>query len=104
MNDLSVADVHGNMVNGSFAIGIENQITWTHITGFDPLSCIRLFSGYSRNTNTKIPENRLGKAGAICSIRQTGSAPYIWVTDKFQRIIDDLASQGRLLVCSFLHR
>ena len=23
MNDLSVADVHGNMVNGSFAIGIE---------------------------------------------------------------------------------
>ena len=35
MNDLAVSDIHGYMIDGSFAVGIEDQVSRAHLAGLN---------------------------------------------------------------------
>ena len=42
VDDLTIADVHGHMVNGSAAVSVEDQVSWPHLAGVDgpPYLCL----------------------------------------------------------------
>ena len=54
MYHLSVADVHRYVVDGSFAVAIEDQITRTHIAGFYSRTHLRLGTGIMRQADAEV--------------------------------------------------
>ena len=88
MHDLVIAYVDAHMSV------ITDQIS-RHFLGIaDRLASARLRAGRMRHRNTETSEHRHGKSGAVRSVCQAGSAPYIRISHKLQRIRRDRRSRS----------
>ena len=52
MDNLSVTDIHGYVIDGAFAVGVKDQVARAHLTGFDAPSGLCLLPGSSGKTDT----------------------------------------------------
>ena len=103
MNNLTVSNIHGNVIDCAAAVGIENQISWQHLAGFDRPSYFCLFSGGTGQTYTGcIAHHVLYKARTVGACIGIGSTPYISSAYKLQAIVYHLAPQRCLLIGPFL--
>ena len=105
MYHLSVADIHGNMVDRSLTVVIKDQITGLHLAGLDRGTGLGLVSGYSRQGDSGyILINILYKAGTICAGIRIGTAPDIAVSDELESVIDQFGTNRILLIGLLLQR
>lgn len=81
MDNLSAADIEGNMVY-IISAGIEQQIAGLYITYRYGPSLSRLISGASSGADSKMREYAHGKAGAVRAVCQACPAIQIWITQE----------------------
>jgi len=94
MDNLSVSNVHGHMVDCASAVCIENQIARPHLGRFDRSSLSGLLSGGSGQGNScHMAVNIFDKTGAVRSCVGIVAAPYIPVSYKLETIVDHFISQ-----------
>ena len=105
MDNLSVSNIHGNMVDRSLTVGIEDQVTRTHLTGFDGPAGLCLFSGSSRKADAcHMAQHILHETRAVRTGMRVIASPDITSSHKLQRVVHHLAAQGCGLVCFLLQR
>lgn len=92
MDDLSIADVHGNMVDPSAAVSVEDQVARLHLAGLDPLSTVRLGTGVMRKGDSKVLHDGHRKSGTVRALCKARTAPYIRISEELHRIVYDPAS------------
>ena len=78
------------MVDVAFAVTVEDQISRLQLRSADLRSFIRLRSGRMTQGNTVFFEHCQYKTGAIGTLGQTGSSPYIRVTHELFRIFHQI--------------
>ena len=104
MDNLSVSNVHGHMVDCASAVCIENQIARPHLGRFDRSSLSGLLSGGSGQGNScHMAVNIFDKTGAVRSCVGIVAAPYIPVSYKLETILflrDWFPSSGLNLTAS----
>ena len=86
MNNLSAADIDCYMVNVTFTVTVEDQISRLQFRSADLRSFIRLRSGRMTQGNTVFFEHCQYKTGAVGTLGQAGPSPYVRVTHELFRI------------------
>ena len=104
MDDLAVADVHGNVVDRAAAVGVEDQIAGTHLAGLHRLAHLGLGSGVMRQGHAELLHHLHGEAGAVRALSQAGAAPHVGIPHELKGVVDHLGTPGRRGVCRFLGR
>lgn len=92
VDDLSIADVHGNMVDPSAAASVENQVARLHLARLDPFSAVRLGTGVMRKGDSEVFHNRHRKSGTVRALCKARTTPDIWIAQELHRIVYDPAS------------
>ena len=87
MYDTAISNVNRYMVYFSVASCIEDQISRFHSSGGDFLTHLCLGAGIMWKGYTKFLHNPHSKSGAVNTIGQTGSAPYIAVSYKLKSVV-----------------
>ena len=81
MYNLSAADVKTNVTTVAYKITGLCICKTTYI-----ITAASLCTGRMWKTDTEVRIYAHGKTGAVCSVCQTGTTIYIWVTDKLECI------------------
>ena len=92
MNDLSIADIHGNMVDPSAAASVEDQVARLHLTRLDPFSTVRLGTGVMRKGDSEVLHDRHRKSGTVRASCKARTTPDIWIAQELHRVVYDPAS------------
>ena len=92
VDDLSIADVHGNMVDPSAAASVEDQVARLHLARLDPFSAVRLGTGVMRKGDSEVFHNRHRKSGTVRALCKARTTPDIWIAQELHRIVYDPAS------------
>ena len=89
MDDLSIADVHGNMVDPSAAASVEDQVARLHLARLDPFSAVRLGTGVMWKGDSEVFHNRHRKSGTVRALCKARTTPDIWIAQELHRIVYD---------------
>ena len=79
------------MIDLSTAVSVEYQITRTHLARLDPFSALCLGSGIMRKGDSEVLHDGHCKSGAVRSLCEARSAPYIRISKEFHRVVYDPA-------------
>ena len=93
MYDLTAADINSHVADAA-AITVEDQIAGLQAVCTDRSTVSGLGSGIMGQGNTEIGKYSHSKAGAVCSVRQAGSSPYIGISYKLAGLICNCLSGG----------
>ena len=89
MDDLTVPDVHGHMVDPASPF-IEQQIPRSDAADGDGASIVCLGIGCSADVVAKMSKHLLSKSGTVRAVCQAVSAVAVLIPHKLQGIVHDL--------------
>ena len=92
MNNITVSDIHCNMIDLSTAVSVKYQITRTHLARLDPFSAVRLGTGVMRKGDSEVFHNRHRKSGTVRALCKARTTPDIWIAQELHRVVYDPAS------------
>lgn len=98
MDNLSISDVHGNMVDPSPAASVEDQVARLHLAGLDPRSAVCLGTGVMWKRDSEVLHDGHRKAGTVSASCEARTTPDIWIAQELHRIVYDPAPQGSALL------
>lgn len=97
---LPVSDIEGNVVDGTAAAAVEDQVARPHLTGGDAPSAVGLRRRVMRQGDAKVRHDGHGKSGAVRTVCQAGSAPYIRVAHELYGIVGNLGTRRGHASCA----
>ena len=92
------------MIDSSFTVRIEYEISRTHLAGLHCFSHIRLRTGIVRKADAKMTEYGECKSGTVRPLGQAGAAPYVGIAQELQCVVYNLSPERSRRVGLFLQR
>lgn len=92
--NLAVSNIEGHMVDRAATVGVEYQIARSHLGGGNRSSRIGLGTGMVRQADAEVRHNSHGKSGAVRSVCEAGTSPYIRIAQELSRIACNLGTLG----------